>query len=224
MALLLHSLQHASEGDVVDFATHVVDSVLQWLVLLALFRAHAATGSNIRAAPRFLAVVVAWSQGLVPDASGMAAEIVGLSIEVVGHRPVEPPGGHSYANSLGKAVTKDLSKAGDISVTPIFAGGVYGTAIPMSYCGRGQSRDVWEGADRQLGGMLPLRFAACTGACPRCLCATLDKTRLIWHSGSDVAYLLASRMSAEQPLLCAVGHFRLGHLRVPAFQGGSSRP
>ena len=117
-------------------------------------------------ASRHVIAALACLQGLVPDQSGMAAEIAGLSIEAVGHRPVEPPG----------------------------------------------------------AGVLPLRFTACTGAGPHCLCATLDKTRLIWHRGSDVAYLLASRMSSEQPLLCAVGHFHLGHLRVPAFQGGSSRP
>ena len=88
MVFLIHSLQHASEGDVVDLPTHVVNSVLQWLVLLALFRAHAATSSNIRAAPRFLAVLIAWPQGLVPGKSGMATVILGLSIEVVGVAPL----------------------------------------------------------------------------------------------------------------------------------------
>jgi hypothetical protein len=87
----------------------------------------------------------------------MATEIAGLSIQVVGQRPVEPPGGHSYATSIGKAVTKDLSNAGHLSVTPIFAGGAHGTAIDMFYCGRGQSRDVWEGADPQFGGRAVLK-------------------------------------------------------------------
>ena len=84
MAFLLHSTQHASEGDVVDVATHVVD------VLLALF----------------LAVLVAWPQGLVPPQSGMATAILGLSIEVVGSRSVQPPAGHTYASQTRKLRTR----------------------------------------------------------------------------------------------------------------------
>ena len=87
----------------------------------------------------------------------MATKIAGLSIQVVGEQAVEPPGGHSYATWIGKAVTKDLGKAGRLSVTPIFAGGAHGTVIDMLYCGRGQSRDVWQGADPQFGGRAVLK-------------------------------------------------------------------
>ena len=91
------------------------------------------------------------SKGRVPEQSIMSLNIVGLCITVVGNRLVEPPGGHSYANHLGKAVARDLGRAHNISVAPIFTSGA-GRPIQMSYCGRGECRDVWEGQDEQLGG------------------------------------------------------------------------
>ena len=96
------------------------------------------------------------SQGLVPEQSIMSLDIVGLSITVQRNRPVEPPGGHLLAPQLGSSVKADLSKAHDISVTPIFAHGA-GRPIPMAYRGRGASRDVWEGQDDQLGGRAVLK-------------------------------------------------------------------
>ena len=82
--------------------------------------------------------------------------LVGLTITVQGRRPVEAPGGHSYAAHLGRAVTADLSKAHNLSVPPLFRGGE-GNPIQMTYCGRGQSRDVWKGEDAQLRGPVVLK-------------------------------------------------------------------
>ena len=87
----------------------------------------------------------------------MATVILGLFIEVVGCRSVEPPAGHTYASQKGKAANKGLGRAHNFSATPIFASGA-GQPIHMSYCGRGTSRDVWEGDDRQLGGRAVLKI------------------------------------------------------------------
>ena len=95
----------------------------------------------------------------------MIPDLVGLSITVEGNRAVEAPGGHSYAPQLGKAVTADLSRAHDISVAPIFTYGA-GRPIPMSYCSRGEYRDVWEGQDEQLGGRAVVKVRCPLGGAP----------------------------------------------------------
>ena len=86
----------------------------------------------------------------------MDMNIVGLTIEVVGHRAVELPRGHLLATQIGSPVATDLRDAHHISVTPLFAGGA-GSPIQMSYCGRGSCRDVWAGEAEQLGGRVFLK-------------------------------------------------------------------